>query len=159
MKNDSNLNESNIFHKGTVLHSIHVDKFTKEANEYFVFESNETGDKFRIKMKSMLELAKEQNHKDICSLKINDGYSASGKMQAGPGRAVKLMKKEEFYECTFYEGEVEKEFDPKKVQRKSFIQVNRKHLESIFTFLILNDEILTLKHEEDRIERTTLELN
>lgn len=52
-----------------------------------------------------------------------------------------------------------KDFDVKNIESKSFIKLNKSHLEAIFTFLRCNAKVEAKKLEEKRIERTTLELS
>jgi hypothetical protein len=146
------------FFEGTILHSINVDKYTKEVKESFRIEAKEIGAKFNIKSATMIEIALlDKESKKFSSLLYN-GWESTGTMSSGAGKAAKFHKTEDWYECTFFEGEVGKEFDPKKIQIKTFIKLSSEHLGAIFTFLRLNDEVKRVKAEELKIQRTTLEL-
>lgn len=146
------------FYEGTVLHNINMDKYTKEIKESYRIEAKEIGAKFNIKIDTMLEIASLDKKSEVFSFLLNNGWESTGTMSSGAGKAAKFHKTEDWYECTFFEGEVGKEFDPKKIQSKTFIKLSREHLGAIFTFLRLNDEVKKTKAEELKIQRTTLEL-
>lgn len=147
------------FEEGTILHTVNVEKFTKEAKESFTIESSSTDERFRIKRDVMLELAQQwEKNKEVFSLLLSNGYEASGSMPAGAGKAVKMKSEEEYYHATFYTGEVGKAFDPKKINSKCLIALNRSHLEAIFVFLINDHMTKFLKAEAKKLLRTTLVL-
>lgn len=155
---DKNINQQN-FNEGTILHGVTSNKFTHEIKEYFIVEEKETMFKIRIKKSRMIELANMDEKEEEYSLLLNEGYKESGNMKAGAGKAVKIKRNEDSYECIFYEGEKGKDFDVKNIESKSFIKLNKSHLEAIFTFLRCNAKVEAKKLEEKRIERTTLELS
>lgn len=145
--------------EGSIFHVINVDKYTKEAKESFVIEAPDMDEKFRIKKEIMIELAEEyQKNNEQFSIRINNGYEASGSMQAGAGKAVKMVKTDNHYHCTFYSGEVGKPFDPAKVQSKKEIDLNRAHLESIFCFLLHDNSTKEHRAIVRKLQRSTLVL-
>ena len=146
------------YQKGTVLHSINADKYTGEVKEGYIFESTDGISKYRVKLQSMLELSEAEETSDEVSLLIRNGYEGSGKMSAGSGVAVKMTKTDTSYECIFYEGEVGKQFDPKKIQSKSYMSIDRKHLEALFIYLRCNESVAQAKAEAQKVQRTTLDL-
>lgn len=147
------------FQLATILHSITSDKYTHEVKEHFIIEEKETLLKVKIRKDSMLELANMDEKEEEFSLLLNNGYQASGNMKAGAGRAIKVKKNAEFYECIFYEGEKGKDFDAKSIEHKYHVKLEKKHLSAIFTFLRCNEKVEVAKAEEKRVERTSLELN
>ena len=64
----------------------------------------------------------------------------------------------EFYELTFYIGELGEAFDSNKVIRKSYIKIEKTVLNTIFEYLKYNDKVLAQKAEMQRKQRTTLTL-
>lgn len=154
-----NTKETPSFKEGLILHLINVDKYTKEAKESFVIESPDTDEKFKIKKEIMIELADEhKKNNEQFSIRINNGYEASGSMQAGAGKAVKMVKTDSHYHCTFYTGEVGKPFDPTKVQSKKEIDLNKEHLESLFCFLLHDHSTKEHKAIVRKLQRSTLVL-
>lgn len=147
------------FSQGSIVHSINIEKYTKEAKEVFTFESSSTDERFRIKRDVMLELAQQwDKNNEVFSLLLSNGYEASGSMPAGAGKAVKMMQEAEHYHATFYTGELGKAFDPKKINSKCLVALNRSHLEAIFVFLINDHKTKSFKAEEKKLLRTTLVL-
>ncbi len=151
-------NETLNFNLGTILHSINADKYTSEVKEAYVFECTDTGSKYRAKLSSMLVLAEADKTQDTFSLLIREGFEGSGKYSSGAGIAVKMTKTDDSYNCTFYEGEVGKQFDPKKVQSRTYIAIDRKHLGALFIYLRCNEEVAKAKVEALKVQRSTLDL-
>lgn len=146
------------FELGRILHNVNANKYTNEINESFTIEGVDTKAKFKMKKEIVHELAESLKDNDEAAILMNNGWPASEKMSAGSSHAVKIVKMAEWYECTFFTGELGKPFDPKKIVSKSFIKLSNEHLGAIFTFLRCNDEVEKIKAEEKRIERTTLDL-
>ena len=146
------------YSKGTVLHSINADKYTGEVKEGYIFESADGISKYRVKLQSMLELSEAEETSNEVSLLIRNGYEGNGKMSAGAGVAVKMTKTDTSYDCIFYEGEVGKQFDPNKIQSKTPMSIDRKHLEALFIYLRCNEAVSLAKAEAQKVQRTTLDL-
>lgn len=153
-KESSTLN----YYNATILHDTKADKYTSEIREYFVIECPETKEKFKLKKESMLTLAELNRTNDVFSLLINNGWEGSEKMRAGAGLALKMSREADAYNCIFYEGELGKPFETNKIVRKSHLQLDKTHLEAIFTFLLKNEEVLKAKNEELKRLKTTLDL-
>ena len=147
------------YNEGTILRKVRADKYTNVISENYAVKSTETGARFTIKSSSMLELAQLDKEQDSFSCLLRNGYEGSGKMSAGAGIAVKMTKTDTSYECIFYTGEVGKSFDPKKVQSKDYIRLDKEHLGALFTFLRCDDAVSIAAAEASKLERTTLELN
>lgn len=146
------------FNLNTVLHDIRVDKYTREIKEAFIIDDSSTNEKFRIPKEKMLDIAKCIKDDEPLSYLVNNGYPAGEKMKAGSGLAVKINLKNEFYELTFYIGELGEAFDSNKVIRKSYIKIEKTVLNTIFDYLKYNDKVLAEKVEAQRMQRTTLTL-
>ncbi len=146
------------YQKGTVLHSINADKYTGDVKEAYVFEGDDGISKYRMKLSSILELAEMQETSNEVSLLIRNGWEGSGKMSAGAGVAVKMTKNDTSYECIFYEGEIGKQFDSKKIQNKLYMSIDKKHLESLFIYLRCNEAVVQAKAAAQKVQRTTLDL-
>lgn len=146
------------YNKAVILHDIKADKYTSEIRESFVIECPETKEKFKLKKESMLTLAELNRTNDVFSLLINNGWSESEKMRAGAGLALKMTREADFYNCIFYEGELGKPFETNKVVRKSHLQLDKSHIEAIFTFLLKNEQVQKVKNEELKRLKTTLNL-
>lgn len=146
------------FNLSTVLHDIRVDKYTREIKEAFIIDDSSTNEKFRIPKEKMLDIAKCIKDDEPLSYLVNNGYPAGEKMKAGSGLAVKINLKNEFYELTFYIGELGEAFDSNKVIRKSYIKIEKTVLNTIFDYLKYNDKVLAEKAEAQRMQRTTLTL-
>jgi len=153
-KESSALNYNNAI----ILHDTKADKYTSEIREYFIIECPETKEKFKLKNESMLTLAELNHTNDVFSLLINNGWEGSEKMRAGAGLALKVSRLDDVYQCIFYEGELGKPFETNKIVRKSHLQLDKTHLEAIFTFLLKNEEVLKAKNEELKRLKTTLDL-
>lgn len=148
------------FTRATIEHKINADKYTVEVKETFIVNASETGDTFRIKKTSMLEMAElHKKNSNSINILIRDGYPARDKMKAGAGIACKMIEKEEEYECIFFEGAEGEKFNVDKIKRKSFISLDKNHLNAIFTFLLCNEEVVQEKAEAKKIQRTTLNLD
>lgn len=146
------------FNLSTVLHDIRVDKYTREIKEAFIIDDSSTNEKFRIPKEKVLDIAKCIKDDEPLSYLVNNGYPAGEKMKAGSGLAVKINLNNEFYELTFYIGELGEAFDSNKVIRKSYIKIGKPVLNTIFEYLKYNDKVLTEKAEAQRVQRTTLNL-
>lgn len=144
---------------GTILHEIKADKYTHDIKEAFIIEAESTGDRFKIPKDKLLEIAKELEKKESLNYLINHGYPANDKMKAGSGLAVKINHKDDLYELTFYIGDAGINFDAKKLERKSYITIERNVLNTIFEYLKYNDKVLSEKAEMQRVQRTTLSLD
>lgn len=147
------------FNKGNISHAINVDKFSREAKEFFIIEVPTTGERHRIKKESMLEIAKESQKADAFNYLLGDGYEGSKDIAASAGKALKIVKADDCYHVIVFTGEVGKSFDPKKVLSKTYIDLNRVYLDAIFTFLIEDDKVKEAKKADKKLQRTTLELN
>lgn len=147
------------FNKGTIHHVINVDKYSREAKEVFVIEVPTTGEKHRIKKESMLEIAKESQKVEAFNYLLSDGYEGSKDIAASAGKALKIVKADEYYHFIAFTGEVGKSFDPKKVLSKTYIELERGVLDALFTFLIEDDRVKEAKKADKKLQRTTLELN
>ncbi len=147
------------FNDGVIFHVINVDKYTREAKEFFVIETPTTGEKHRIKKESMLEIAKESQKANEFNYLLGDGYEGSKEIAASAGKALKIIKAGDSYHFIVFTGEVGKSFDPKKVLSKTYIELERGVLDAIFTFLIEDDRVKEAKKADKKLQRTTLELN
>lgn len=146
------------FNQGTILHEIKVVKFSNEIKETFIVEDASTNEKFKITKEKVLDIAKCIKDDESLSYLVNNGYPAVEKIKAGSGLALKINPNEEFYELTFYIGEVGEAFDSSKVIRKSYIKIEKNVLNTIFEYLKYNDKVLAQKAEIQRVQRTTLTL-
>lgn len=151
-------NSTITFNLATILHEIREDKFAKEIKETFLVEDASTNEKFKITKEKVLDIAKCIKDDEPLNYLVNNGYPAVEKMKAASGLAVKINPNEEFYELTFYIGEVGEVFDSNKVIRKSYIKIEKTVLNTIFEYLKYNDKVLAQKAEIQRVQRTTLTL-
>ncbi len=151
-------NSTITFNLATILHDIRADKFTHEIKEAFSIEDGSTNERFRIAKDKMSDIAKCIKDNETLSYLVNNGYPAGEKMKAGSGLAVKINLNGEFYELTFYIGELGEAFDSSKVIRKSYIKIEKTVLKTIFEYLKYNDKVLAQKAEMQRVQRTTLTL-
>ena len=147
------------FKKGTILHEIRVDKYTRDVREVFIIEAESTDDKIKIPKDKLLEIAKFIKEDKSLNYLINHGYPANDKMKAGSGLAVKINPQDDFYELTFYIGNAGVAFDASKLERKSYITIEKNVLNTIFEYLKYNDEVLSQKAEIQRTQRTILTLS
>ena len=147
------------FNQGTILHDIRADKYSQEIKEVFIIEDASTNEKFRIPKEKMLDIANRIKDNEALNYLLNNGYPAGEKMKAGSGLAVKINLNGEFYELTFYIGELGEAFDSSKVIRKSYIKIEKTVLNTIFEYLKYNDKVLAQKAEMQRTQRTTLTLS
>ena len=147
------------FNKGNISHAINVDKFSREAKEFFIIEVPTTGERHRIKKESMLEIAKESQKAEAFNYLLGDGYEGSKDIAASAGKALKIVKADEYYHLIVFTGEVGKSFDPKKVLSKTYIELGRGVFDALFTFLIEDDRVKEAKKADKKLQRTTLELN
>jgi len=147
------------FEIGTILHNINLNKYTGEVKESFIFEGKDSKEKFTIKKDRLLEIANQFKDSNEVKILLNNGWKANEKMSAGTGKALKIVINGDYYECIFYIGKAGESFDTKKVERKTHIKFNKDHLSAIFTFLKFNEEVETEKAEEQKVKRTTLELD
>lgn len=147
------------YHDGDISNIISVDKHSKEIRDIFLIEAMATREQHRVKRSAMIELgeAHKKNPKAF-SLLLFNGYPASENMTAGAGKAVKMVQKENCYQCTFYTGPIGKPFDSEKVQSRSFISLDRNYLEAIFTYLLNDLAVKEHKAIEKKLERSTLVL-
>ena len=146
------------FNLGTILHETRADKYSHDVKETFSIEDDSTNEKFRIPKEKVLDIAKCIKDDETLSYLVKNGYPAGEKMKAGSGLAVKINLNGEFYELTFYIGEVGEAFDSSKVIRKSYIKIEKTVLNTIFEYLKYNDKVLSQKAEMQRVQRTTLTL-
>lgn len=146
------------FHEGTILHDIRADKYTHDPKETFSIENASTNERTRIPKEKMLDIAKCIKDSESLNYLISNGWPAGEKMKAGSGLAVKINLNGEFYELTFYIGELGEAFDANKIIRKSYIKIEKTVLNTIFEYLKYNDKVLAQKAEMQRVQRTTLTL-
>ena len=151
-------NSTITFNLATILHDIRADKFKNEIKEAFSIEDGSTNERFRIAKDKMSDIAKCIKDNETLNYLLNNGYPAGEKMKAGSGLAVKINLNGEFYELTFYIGELGEAFDSNKVIRKSYIKIEKTVLNTIFEYLKYNDKVLAQKAEMQRVQRTTLTL-
>ena len=154
---DASANTIN-YNNAVILHDIKADKYTSEIREYFVIESPETKERFKLKKESMLTLAELNRTNDVFSLLINNGWGETEKMKAGAGLALKVTRLPDAYNCIFYEGELGKPFETNKIARKSHLKLDKSHIEAIFIFLLKNEQVQKAKNEELKRLKTTLNL-
>ena len=160
MSKENNKEISTInFNLGTILHEIRADKYTHEIKETFIIEDVATKDKFKIPKDKLLDIAKCIKDDEALNYLVNNGYPAGEKMKAGSGLAIKINLNDEFYELTFYIGELGEAFDSSKIIRKSYIKIEKTVLNTIFEYLKYNDKVLSEKAEMQRVQRTTLSLD
>jgi len=157
-KTITNTTQTINYNNATILHDTKADKYTSEIRESFVIECPETKEKFKLKKESMLTLAELNRTNDVFSLLINNGWEGSEKMRAGAGLALKMSREADAYNCIFYEGELGQPFDSTKITRKSHLQLDKSHIEAIFTFLLKNEQVQKAKNEELKRQKTTLNL-
>jgi len=146
------------FNEGSMISMTRGDKFSTDVKRSFAIEDATTGYKVNLKWDTMLEMAEQDSMQDINTLLLRNGWESDGKMSAGAGIAVKVEKIEDFYNFTFFESEMGKAFDKDKIQRKTYIKLNREHLSSIFTFLRYDEKAVKAKAAALKIQRTTLDL-
>lgn len=146
------------YNLATALHEIRADKYTHDVKEIFSIEDTTTNEKTRIPKEKMLDIAKCIKDSESLNYLISNGWPAGEKMKAGSGLAVKINLNGEFYELTFYIGELGEAFDSSKVVRKSYIKIEKTVLNTIFEYLKYNDKVLAQKAEMQRVQRTTLTL-
>jgi len=148
-----------IYREGTIFHEIRVDKYNNEIREGFIFENIQDGEKFKAKREVMLELASKVSADKPFSYLLNNGWKGNEKMQAGAGVAIKLTPKGDFYECSFYTGELGEPFESNKITRRTHIKFDKKHLDAIFTFLLCNEKVAQQKLTISRDKRNNLLLD
>lgn len=157
MSDKSNTNTIN-YYNASILHDVKVDRHTSEVREYFIVDCSETKEKFKIKKESFITLAELSKSQKEFSLLLQNGWEGSEKMRAGAGLALKMTREADFYNCIFYEGELGKPFETNKIVRKSHLQLDKSHIEAIFTFLLKNEQVQKAKNEELKYLKTTLNL-
>lgn len=147
------------FNEGTIHHVINVDKFSREAKEVFVIEVPATGEKHRIKKESIIEIARLSKKADQFNYLLGEGYEASGNMQAGAGKAIRMTKSTDSYNLVIFVGETGKSFDPKKVQCKTYVKLDKNYLNAIFTCVLEDEKVKEAKKVAKQLQRTSLELS
>lgn len=107
-------------------------------------------------MDEMVDLSEQQ---DSFSLLLHDGYEANQNFAASNGVAIKVTKNDKSYDLHFYDSELGKRFDSKKIVDHHYYSVNGEYLEAIFTFLRFNRAAKKVQEEVARAHRTTLDLD
>jgi hypothetical protein len=141
----------------SIIETVRGDKFSADVKQGYTIEAI-TGSKFNIKRSVMEEMAESVTKYGKINNLIRNGWEADGKMSAGSGIALLGNKDGEVYNCTFFEGEMGKKFDEKKVQQRTLIQLNAEHLDAIFTTLRYDALAVQAKAEAMKLQRTTLDL-
>ena len=158
MQDDTNPSEFTYL-DGDISNIVSVDKHSKEIRDIFLIEAPVIGNQHRIKRSAMIELAEaHKKNPKAFSLLLFNGYPASENMTAGAGKAVKMVQKEDCYQCTFYTSTVGEAFNSEKINSKSFIALDRKYLEAVFTYLLSDLAVKERKAAEKKLERSTLVL-
>lgn len=148
------------FNEGTIHHIVNIDKFSREVKEVFVIEVPATGERHKIKKESMIEIARESSKKaDQFNYLLNEGYEASGNMQAGAGKAIRVTKSTDSYNLVIFVGETGKSFSAKKVQCKTYVKLNKNYLDAIFLFVTEDEKVKDAKKLAKQLQRTSLELS
>ena len=134
------------------------DKFSTDVKRSLAVEDETTGYRVNLKWTTALEMAELDAEQDKFSMLVRNGWESDGKMAAGAGIAVKIEKVDDYYNCLFLESEMGKAFDKDKIQRRTYVKLNKEHLGSIFTFLRYDEKAVQAKAEALKVQRTTLDL-
>ena len=146
------------YNPASIIETVRGDKFSTEVKQGYTIEDATTGSNFNIKRSVMEEISETVTDQGKINNLVRNGWEADGKMSAGSGIAVLGHKDGEVYNCTFFEGEMGKKFDDKKVQQKTFIQLNAEHLDAIFTTLRFDALAVQAKAEAMKVQRNSLDL-